>query len=844
MTSKEFTFTCELINGMHARPASSLVSEVKPFNIDITLLNQRNGRKANVKSALSLISADISYRDVCTLKVTGMDAEKALIKLRHFILRILPECEAGIEKIEAPVALPPSLRSLDMRYAKGMATGEGWARGTPVCLKEYSFLPKTDHAVYAGVTGERLRLVGALEQVQRDLKKAVEQAALVAEREVLNAHLTLSCDSDFRNRLLDHVENGLSVVESIEATMEHFSHALKSGESSYLHDRVVDIRDLCDQLLRLSYGSGCLYSPDVLTHHSICLADNLTPSQFLALDKRYLNGLVLESGGKASHTVLIAQARGIPVVVGVEGARELMNEASEVILDAGLGLLIADPPREAGRYYQQERRKQQKLSSRHLPFINQKARTRDGRELDVCANIVGIDDAIQAFENGAEGIGLFRTEMIYMERAQAPDELEQLKIYTGVAELALERMVVIRTIDVGADKPVEYFRLMEEQNPFLGYRAIRLYPEFLEWFKEQIRAVLRAATHGSLGLMIPMISCLDEVIWVRNVLEETQKELAREKLDYGEVSLGVMLEVPSACLIVDQLAHYVDFFSIGSNDLAQYFLAADRDNDRVSNLYSYFHPSFLRLLHLTVSEARKQGRWVGCCGEMAADPEALPLLVGLGLNEISLPGSQIPGIKEKLSHLDSSDCQGVLEQAVECESIGDVKKVLRNSHVHVADRKIFDVAIVNLNYDAISREEAIKELVDMMLLDGRLSCGREVEDAVRQREAIYSTAMGNGIAIPHLQSEHVFSHSVGILRLREPIAWHSSDEHSSGEQSVSTVFLLAVPDNGVKDQHMKVFAQLARKLVSPPFIQRFYQCNDACQVVDLLREEMDKTEQD
>ena len=837
MISKEFTFTCELTNGMHARPASSVVNEVKPFDIEVTLLNQRNGRKVNAKSALSIISADISYRDVCTLKVTGKDADRALRKLRNFILRDLPEKEEVQVAPASSAVLPPSLCSLDMEYAQGMATGGGWARGAPVCLREYSFLPKADHAVYAGVTGERLRLVGALEQVQRNLKKAVEKAELVAEREVLNAHLTLACDPDFRNRLLDHVENGLSVVESIEATMEHFSHALKSGESTYLHDRVVDIRDLCDQLLHLSYGSGCLYSPDVLTHHSICLADNLTPSQFLALDKRYLNGLVLESGGKASHTVLIAQARGIPVVVGVEGARELMNQAREVILDARLGLLIANPSREAGRYYQQERRKQQQLKGRHLPFIKQKAHTLDGKAMNVCANIVSIDDAEKAFNNGAEGVGLFRTEMIYMERAQAPDEMEQLSIYSRIMELAHQRSVIIRTIDVGADKPVEYFQLLEEQNPFLGYRAIRLYPEFLEWFKVQVRAILRAARKGRLAIMIPMISCLDEVIWVRKVLEDARDELSGEGLAYGDVSLGIMLEVPSACLIVDQLARYVDFFSIGSNDLAQYFLAADRDNDRVSNLYSYLHPSFLRLLRLVTTEARQYERWIGCCGEMAADAEALPLLVGLGLNELSLPCAQIPAIKEKLSHLDSQECQTVLDQAISCKNIDDVKRILRNSQIHIADRKIFDAAIVNLEYDALTREEAIKELVDMMYLDGRLSCSREVEDAVWQREAIYSTGLGDGIAIPHLHSEHVLSHSVGILRLREPILWQCSEE-----QWVNTVFLLAVPDNGVKDQHMKVFAQLARKLASAAFMERFNQCDNVQKVVDLLQGEMERAE--
>ena len=786
------------------------------------------------KSALSLISADIAYRDVCRLSLSGEDAEKAFVRLRYFIQKKLPENDSPVTSSRSTSYLPPSLRVLSMNYSKGHATGDGWARGAPVCLKEYRFLPAQDHAVYAGVTGERLRLVGALERVQENLKQAVEQAELVAEREVLSAHYTLASDPDFKRRLLDHVDNGLSVVESIEATLEHFTHALKSGDSTYLHDRVIDIRDLCDQLMHLSYGGGCLYSPDVLNRHSICLADNLTPSQFLALDHRYLNGLVLESGGKASHTVLIAQARGIPVVVGAEGARDLMSASSEVILDASLGLLIGDPSREVGRYYQQERRKHQKMSERYLPFIGRKAQTRDGRRLEVGANIVGVEDAEQAFKQGAEGIGLFRTEMIYMQREQAPDEPEQVVIYDGVLKLANDRSVIIRTMDVGADKPVDYFDLMEEQNPFLGYRAVRLYPEFLDLFRIQIRSILRAACEKPVSIMIPMISCLDEVLWVRDVIHNVQDEMDQNKEDYGEYRLGIMLEVPSACLIIDQLAPHVEFFSIGSNDLTQYFLAADRDNEKVGELYSYLHPSFLRLLKLITTETRKHERWTGLCGEMATDPEALPLLVGLGLDEISLPCTSIPAIKEKLSHLHTGDCQTLLEEALNCDGIQSVQTLLRAFRSDFTARPVFDISIVNLDYDALSKEEVIKELVDMMLLDSRLSDGCHVEEAVWDREALYSTGMGSGIAIPHLQSEHVLCHSVGILRLREPLKWQDGDEIY-----VSTVFLLAVPETGVKDQHMKVFSRLARKLVRKEFIERFHRCEDSDQAVNLLEKEIE-----
>lgn len=834
MSRKEFLFTCELMNGLHARPASYLVKESQCFESSVELENLRSGRKANMKSALSLIAADIAYQDMCRVVITGSDAVAACKKLRAFIFRELPKTDETTLEVRSAGALPPSLRVLEMRSCRGQATGEGWARGKPVCLKEYRFLPIEDHAVYAGVTGERLRLLGAMEQVQSELKEAVSKAEILAEREVLKAHLTLSGDPDFKARLLDHVDNGLSVAESIDATLEHFSQVLASSESGYLRDRVVDIRDLCDQILRLSYGSGRLFSPDILTQNSVCLADNLTPSQFLGLDKRYLQGLVLESGGRASHTVLLAQARGIPVVLGAEGARELMHGAREVVLDARLGLVIADPPREVNRYYQQELSKQKKLSSRCQPFIDQKAMTADGYRLEIGANIVGVEDASVAFATGAEGVGLFRTEMLYMERTQAPSCAEQSVIYSQVLKLSSDKPVIIRTMDVGADKPVDYFNLPEEQNPFLGYRAIRLYPEFLELFKDQMKALLQSALSGNLSIMIPMVSTVGEVVWVKEVLDELRDEMRAEGRSFGDIKLGIMIEVPSVCMIIDQLAPHVDFFSIGSNDLAQYFLAADRDNERVGNLYSYLHPSFLRLLSKVVTDARTHSRWVGLCGDMATDTDALPLLVGLGLNEISLPGLMIPAIKERLSHLNSQDCQALVKQAQDCEFIDQVVHLLQQARSDNASRPLLSEAIIRLDLDCLSKEEAIKELVDMLFLDGRVSDNRLVEESVWKRESVYSTGLGSGIAIPHCQSDMVYSHSVAVARLQKPVEWQSMDG-----QPVDTIFLLAVKDTDPADQHMKVFANLARKLVNEDFLKQFRACTDEREVVKLLQMELE-----
>lgn len=833
MSREEFRFTCELPNGLHARPASYLVRNTQNYKANITLHNIRNRQEANGKSVLSLIAADVSFHDTCTIVIEGEDAGQALKQIRYFITHELPACDTPLDGKELSRRLPPSLAHLKLDACYGQATDDGWAIGAPVWLKEYRFSPREDHPVYSGVTGERLRLLGALKHVKQHLKSAIDNAELVAEREILNAHLALACDPDFQSRLLEHVDNGLSVAESIEATLEHFSRILESGENSYLRDRVIDIRDLCDQILRLSYGSGRLYSPDFLMQNSICLADNLTPSQFLALDKRFLKGLVLQTGGKASHTVLLARARGIPVIVGAKGARELMTQARQVILDAGLGLLISNPREQVLRYYQQEERKSQKQRDRYEPFVSAKAITRDGVAVEVAGNIVGIDDAELTFSSGAESIGLFRTEMLFMERSQAPCEDEQLAIYRSVVRLAKGRTVIIRTIDLGADKPVDYLNLADEQNPFLGYRAVRLYPQFLEYFKTQLRAILQAAALGPVKVMIPMITSVDEVIWVREVIDQVIEDLTLAGKQAGAIEFGIMVEVPSCVFIIDQLAQHVDFFSIGTNDLTQYFLAADRGNEKVGHLYNRLHPSFLRMLNKIAQDVKAHNKWLGVCGDMASDVRTLPLWVGLGVNELSLIAGHIPEIKEKLSHLDFPACRELLSKILSCESSESVEKLLRQCRVESGVHPALDKPIIAVGFDALSKEEVIKELVDLLDLDGRVTNPQSIEEAIWKREAVYSTGLGLGIAIPHCQSNDIYSDSIGIVRLKNPVDWQAMDN-----QPVDLVFLLAVRKSGTSEGHMKLFASLARKLVNDTFLAVLRRCETADEMLKVLKLEL------
>ncbi|MRI31558.1 phosphoenolpyruvate--protein phosphotransferase [Endozoicomonas sp. OPT23] len=832
MSCKELVFTCELVHGLHARPASALVALAEEFDAVMELENLRTGFKASLDSALSLIAADIAYRDTCKVRVEGSDAQVALKKLQRFVLRELQHFDAEVLIADNVPTLPPSLRNLNINHCVGHSIGSDWVEGIPFCLSEHKLYSNRDNTAYTGISGERMKLLGALEQLLANIRANMSVAELDTEKSILNAHVMLASDQEFKSRLLNYISEGWAASESIKKTLQYYSLRLEAAESSYLRDRVLDIQDLCDQLLHLTCNLTC-EKTDSLTAPSICLADNLTPSQFLALDKKYLTGLVLENGGKASHTVLLAQARGIPVIVGVEGARSLMKNAERVILDAKLGVLISDPSEKVDRYYLQEARRQQKLEKKYQPFIHRKAKTADQKRLEVGANIIGLDDAVQAFASGAEGVGLFRTEMMFMERTCAPDMNEQHDVYEAVVDVAEDRPVIIRTIDVGADKPVDYFELPEEQNPFLGFRAVRLYSEFLDVFKEQVRAILKASRNKSLGLMIPMVTTVSEVVWVRKIIAEVQQEMTLAGAQFGRIRLGIMVEVPSACMIIDQLSEYVDFFSIGSNDLAQYVLAADRCNDRIGELYNYLQPAFLRLLDKVVKDARSKNKWIGVCGEMASDINTLPILVGLGVDEISVSGSQIGAIKERISHLDSQQCRKLLDSALFARDYREVSGLLKNTYSELAPRPLFDPSIICIDYDCLSREEAIKQLVDMLYLDSRIADSTSVEEAIWQREDISSTNLGNGIAIPHCRSDLVYSHSIAVLKLAKPIQWQSQDD-----SLVDTVFILAVREADTPDAHMRFFASLARKLMESDFVKRFRNSASAISVDQLLKSEL------
>jgi fructose-specific PTS system IIA-like component len=421
--------------------------------------------------------------------------------------------------------------------------------------------------------------------------------------------------------------------------------------------------------------------------------------------------------------------------------------------------------------------------------------------------------------------------MLFLDRQAPPDEAGQLAAYREVLAAAHDRPVVIRTLDVGGDKKLEYLNLPAEDNPFLGCRAVRIYPEFEPMFRTQIRALVRASAFGKLRVMIPMIATVDEARWVKKVVAEEQQKCAAEKIEFdAAMPLGAMIEVPAAVFAIEALSQEFDFFSIGSNDLLQYFMAVDRMNARLGALYNPLQPAFLRLLKQIVDTSHAQQKEVSLCGEMGGQPRFMPLLAGLGLDKISASAPAIAGLKAELAMLKLDDCQELVAQALRCSNAAEVSARLEE---FASGHKppLLEPELIVVNADATTKEEAIKQAADQLFVLGRTDDSRAVEEAIWQRETAYSTGFGHGFAIPHCKSNCVRFNSLVLLKPRRPIAWNSLDG-----QPVRVMILLAVRETNGSTAHMKVLARLARRVMDTQFRAQIEQENDPVKLCALLQQ--------
>ncbi|EMB9227727.1 phosphoenolpyruvate--protein phosphotransferase [Vibrio harveyi] len=832
---KSFSFSCELPNGVHARPASHVEAVCNGFDSSITWQNQRTGMSGNAKSVLSLISTDTLLGDECLITIEGQDEDNALTQLKQFITNEFPHCDAPLattpQEDENLDPLPRNFSNLNVAHIRGRSVSEGFGQGVLKAIGAINFDAFTDLPPAKSLNEERSQLNSGLEAVVKSLTIQLNSSEHT-EGEVLKAHLSIAKDEEFRQTIASNLVEGRSSADAIIATAKHFGEVMKNSSSAYMRERELDIRDVCYQLLQSIYGDERFGSQNKLTQPTVCVADDLTPSQFLELDKSLLKGLILSHGGNTSHTVILARSFAIPTIVGVEGSRltDLLDE--EVIVDGTLGIVVTEIAESVERYYVQESKVKEIVSSRQAQFRDVAAQTSDGKVLEVAANIAHSVEAKAAFANGAEAVGLFRTEMLYMDRTCAPDEDELYNIFCQACDAANGKSIIIRTIDIGGDKPVDYLNIPAENNPFLGYRAVRIYPEFIEMFKTQLRAILRASAHGNLKIMIPMISSLEEILWVKDILAEVRQELRKEALPFAEkVPLGIMLEVPSVAFIIDQCCEEIDFFSIGSNDLTQYLMAVDRDNAKVAASYNSLNPAFLRTLDHVVREVHRHGKWIGLCGELGAKGSVLPLLVGLGLDEISMSSPSIAATKERIAKLDSRECRQLLNKAMRCRTIQEVEHVLAQFRMTQSEAPMVSTDCISLDRDLRNKEEVIKTLSDNLFLTGRCRYPNKLADDLWAREDVFSTGLGFGFAIPHTKSEHIEQSAISVCRLAKSIEW--------GDEEAQFIIMLTLNKHAAGDQHMKIFSKLARKIMHADFRDQLMTAETSYQIEALLKQELE-----
>ena len=511
-----------------------------------------------------------------------------------------------------------------------------------------------------------------IKALQKKMQRTIEKR----DAKIFDAHLLIVEDKLLHKEVVSRIRSGLcNAQSSFLLTIQKYLNAISGTNDTYLNERAGDIRDIANRILRnLNGDKDGGPSLDNLPENTVVIAHDLTPSDTAMLDRKNILGFAIETGSRTCHTSILARSLRIPAVVGMRNIAGKFANGDEVIVDGFLGMVIRNPSRETLAFYKEKISRKDELYSILLKDSSRAAETTDGYRVKLCANIEGADDLEQVFQCGAEGIGLFRTEYLFMNTPVAPDEETQFQSYSKLLRAMHGRAVTIRTVDLGGDKlDVASASATREPNPFLGLRAIRLCHEKPQIIRTQLRALLRAGVEGDLRIMFPMVSSLSEIEELLSIRDEVMEELKNENVPFDpKVKIGAMIEIPSASLIADALAAKVDFFSIGSNDLVQYTLAVDRLNERVAYLYRPSHPAVMELIRLTVEAAKKHRIPVCVCGEIAADPRFTPILLGLGVLELSMSPNalaEIRGVIRKTSMLASERLANVALTAADPEDV-------------------------------------------------------------------------------------------------------------------------------------------------------------------------------
>ena len=652
-------------NGLHARPAAVLAQAAKGFAATIQLHKQ--GESANAKSLVAIMALQTVYGDSVHLSATGPDAGQALKVLCELLASGCGETVAVAAVEAAPAAASESEASDELR---GVCASPGSAFGHVVQLTE-SALQISELAVDQNL--EREQLQQALANAAAQLQALCDNAPGKAQGEIFKAHQELLEDPGLLEQAFGLIEQGKSAAFAWQSATQATATLFKGLGNRLLAERALDLEDVGQRVLKLILGvqDSALELPE----QAILIAEQLTPSQTATLDTRKVAGFATVGGGATSHVAILARALGLPALCGMSPQVLALANGTAVLLDADQGQLHLEPDPQQVRQLTLQRafehqRQQQDLQQAALP-----ACTRDGVRIEVSANIASLAEAEQAVTLGAEGVGLLRSEFLYLERSSAPSHAEQVATYSAIARaVGTGHNLVVRTLDVGGDKPLAYVPMAHEVNPFLGMRGIRLCLDRPQLLREQFSAILASADLTRLHIMLPMVTQLSELRMARQLLEEQALALGITTLP----KLGIMIEVPAAALMADLFAPEVDFFSIGTNDLTQYTLAMDRDHPRLASQADSLHPAVLRLIATTVKAAHAHGKWVGVCGALASETLAVPLLLGLGVDELSVSVPLIPSIKARVRELDFAACQALAQRVLGLESAGQVRAALQS----------------------------------------------------------------------------------------------------------------------------------------------------------------------
>ncbi|MGG0720366.1 phosphoenolpyruvate--protein phosphotransferase [Robertmurraya massiliosenegalensis] len=561
-----------------------------------------------------------------------------------------------------------------MSFLHGIAASSGIAIAKAYRLVEpdLSFEKKT----IDDVDSEVERFEAAIAQSKKELEAIRDNAKENLGEDkaaIFEAHLLVLSDPELLNPIKDIVmSEKVNAEVALKETADMFVSMFESMDNEYMRERAADIRDVTKRVLSHLLGVK-IVNPSMITEEVVVVAEDLTPSDTAQLNRQFVKGFTTDIGGRTSHSAIMARSLEIPAVVGTKTATKDIENGDLVIVDGLKGEVHINPTPELVEQYKQANEDFEAQKAEWAKLKNEQTYSADGHQVELVANIGTPNDLEGVINNGGEGVGLYRTEFLYMGRDELPTEDEQFESYKAVLEGLEGKPVVVRTLDIGGDKELPYLKLPKEMNPFLGFRAIRLCLEEKEIFKTQLRALLRASTYGNLKIMFPMIATLDEFRQAKAMLEEEKAKLQSEGVSVSDkIEVGIMVEIPSTAVLADQFAKEVDFFSIGTNDLIQYTMAADRMNERVSYLYQPYSPSILRLVKMVIDAAHKEGKWTGMCGEMAGDETAIPLLLGLGLDEFSMSATSILKARSQILRLSKAEMEKLATEALQKSTTEEV----------------------------------------------------------------------------------------------------------------------------------------------------------------------------